>query len=319
MAQWNRRNFMKGSLATAASAPLLQASAAAGPQAGAPGGAPRIVDTHVYLSRWPGRRMIGDQPDELVNRLRKQGVTQAWAGSFDALLHKDIGGVNARLAADCAQHGQGLLAPFGAVNPMLPDWEDDLRRCHEQFRMPGIRVHPNYHAYTLEDPAFSRLLRLAAERNLIVQIAAWMEDERTQIPALEAQLVDLHPLVSLLESVPKARVMVLNGFVSLRSARLPWDRIKRFDNLTFDIAMLEQLMGVKVLIDAVGVERVVFGSYSPMFYFESSFLKLREADLSAQQTEAVLRGNAFKWVAGKRGMTGGEHRRNRSQAKETKP
>jgi hypothetical protein len=296
MARWNRRNFMKGSLAAAGSTPLLSASAGAAPQASA-SGAQRIVDTHVYLSRWPGRRMIGDEPNELVSRLRKWGVTQAWTGSFDALLHRDTGAVNERLAADCAQHGQNLLIPFGAVNPILPDWAEDLRRCHEQFRMPGIRVHPNYHAYTLEEPAFSRLLHMATERNLIVQIVAWMEDERIQIPALQAQPVDLLPLIPILEKLPKAHVTVLNGFVSLRSVQLPWDRLRRLDNVVFDISMLEQLMGVKVLVEAVGVERVVFGSYSPMFYFESSSLKLRESNLSEEQTAAILHSNAGRWLS----------------------
>jgi predicted TIM-barrel fold metal-dependent hydrolase len=83
--------------------------------------------------------------------------------------------------------------------------------------------------------------------------------------------------------------------------QLPWDRIKRFDNVVFDIAMLEQLMGVKVLVEAVGVERVVFGSYSPMFYFESAYLKLRESDLSAQQVEAILHGNTGRWLSTQRG------------------
>jgi predicted TIM-barrel fold metal-dependent hydrolase len=236
-----------------------------------------------------------------VSRLRKWGAAQAWTGSFDALLHKDTGAVNERLAADCAQHGKDLLIPFGTVNPTLPDWAEDLRRCHEQFRMPGIRVHPNYHAYTLEDPAFSKLLHVATERNLIVQIVAWMEDERTQIPALEAQPVYLLPLVSMLENMPQARVTVLNGFVSLRSVQLPWDRLRRLDNLVFDISMLEQLMGVRVLVEAAGIERVVFGSYSPMFYFESASLKLREANLSAQQTAAILHGNASRWLSIPRG------------------
>jgi predicted TIM-barrel fold metal-dependent hydrolase len=179
---------------------------------------------------------------------------------------------------------------------MLPDWEDDLRRCHEEFRMPGIRLHPNYHGYTLEDAVAARLLRLASDRGLLVQIAAWMEDERTQMPAMQAPMVNLQSLPRLLQQAPKARLMVLNGFISLRSAQLPWEQLKKVEHLAFDAAMMEQLSGLRVLVDQVGVERVVFGSYSPMFYFESALLKLREGGLTAQETEAVLRGNATRLI-----------------------
>src|SRR6185295_6640718 len=138
------------------------------------------IDTNVYLGRWPFRRLAFDESAALVEKLKSRGVTQAWVGSFDGLLHRDLAAVNQRLADECQRPGFEMFRPFGSINPILPDWEDDLRRCHEMHRMLGIRLHPNYHGYSLEDARFAELLRQASERELIVQLALSMEDERTQ-------------------------------------------------------------------------------------------------------------------------------------------
>ena len=229
-----------------------------------------MIDTNVYLSRWPFRRLPADETPELVARLRRAGITQAWAGSFDALLHKDIGGVNARLADECRRRGEGLLIPFGTVNPSLPDWEEDLRRCHEEHRMPGIRLHPNYHGYGLDDAAFARLLAMAAERRLLLQVALRMEDVRTQHPLVRVPDLDPAPLSKL--SVPGSRLMVLN------TSRAP-------AGLAFDIAMIERAGGVA----QVGTERACFGSYSPFFILEAALLKLKESAVDVSVLDANAR------------------------------
>ncbi len=278
----NRRTFL-ATLPTAACGTAFAAQYTTGV-------AGQIIDTNVYLGNWPGRQMV--PAPELVGSLRSHGVREAWCGSFDALIHKDIGGVNARLAEQCREHGRGLLVPFGAVNPLLPDWQEDLRRCHEEFRMPGIRLHPNYQGYSLNHPSFAQLLAMAAERGLLVQIAAWMEDERTQHPLLRVPMVDLGRLAPVLSKVPSAKVIVLNGFISVRLAQRFLAGLKPFQQVAFDLAMQEQIAGLKVLIDAVGIDRVVFGSYSPMFYFEAATLKFSESALTPEQSAPVLSGNA---------------------------
>jgi hypothetical protein len=47
-----------------------------------------IVDTNVTLGLWPFRRLPGDTPGELVARLKRRNVIQAWAGGFDGVFHR---------------------------------------------------------------------------------------------------------------------------------------------------------------------------------------------------------------------------------------
>lgn len=252
-----------------------------------------MIDTNVDLFRWPFRSLIGDDPASLVTRLQNKGVTQAWAGSYEALLCRDVAGVNTRLATACREDGRNFLVPFGCVNPKSPDWEEDLRRCHEVHHMAGIRLYPNYHGYTLEDSAFGKLLSMAADRNLIVQIALSMEDIRTQFPLMLVRPVDPSPLADLISHNPRLHLVLLNaGHWADDDATPAIVEIRKANNVYFDIAMDEGVGGLARLIAATSPTRVVYGSHSPFYYFESALLKVRSAGLPRDQELAVNEGNA---------------------------
>lgn len=246
-----------------------------------------LVDTNVSLFRWPFRRLPLDRTGELVKRLRSLGVAQAWAGSFEGVLHPDVASVNQRLAEECEKHAE--LVPIGTVNPALPDWEDDLRRCKEGHKMPGIRLHPNYHGYDLSDARFQKLLQLAAEAGLFVQIAVAMEDTRTQHPKLQVPDVDFGPLPELVEKTSRVMVQLLN----LRPRGRLAAEIQRNGRILFDTSRMEGTDGVPKLIEQVSSDRVMFGSHAPFLIPEAAMIRTHESGaLDAATLEKLLQTNA---------------------------
>jgi predicted TIM-barrel fold metal-dependent hydrolase len=287
-----RREFVKATALAAGAAVITSAapSLAAGSRART-----AWMDVNINLSRWPLRRLALDETPALVTSLSKQGVTQAWAGNFEGLLHKDLGAVNAQLANDCRRHGRGLLLPFGSINPAAPDWEEELRRCANRHRMPGIRLHPNYHGYALDTPAFARLLRLATDLGLIVQLALVMEDERMMHPRLRVAPVDPAPLAGIVQQTPGLRLVLLNALTALRGKRLA--ELLKAGEIYVEIAMLEGVAGIEMLLHDIPVQRLLFGSFAPLFYFEAAKLKLKESVVEPGNLELIRAGNAQRLLA----------------------
>jgi predicted TIM-barrel fold metal-dependent hydrolase len=256
---------------------------------------PALIDGNVTLSRWPFRRLPDDDTAKLCARLRKAGVVEAWAGSFEGLFHRDLAGANRRLAEECRGPGKGLLRPFGSVNPTLPDWEEDLRRCHEELRMPGIRLHPNYHGYKADHPAFGQLLAGAADRGLVVQVALCMEDERTQNQVFRVPQVDPLPLLKAVKALPKLRLVLIDCFRNMTIVQAA--ALASAGQVFFDLAMLEGTNGLSNLVEKVDPKRVLFGSHAPLFVLESALFKLREVDLPAPILQRIRAENARHLLA----------------------
>lgn len=278
----NRRSFITHAALAGVPALAGQSRASEPAKAGTP---TKIIDTNVYLGSHPFRESITTKPDALALKLTNQNVSEAWAGSFEAMLQRDITGVNERLAHACKTSGSSLK-PVGSVHPKLPDWRGDLSRCIEQHGMKAIRLHPNYHGYALDDPAFLELLETATARKLLVQIVAQMEDERTQHPLVQVKPVDFKPLPAVLKRMPGARVMVLNANRAMSMTALAGSGV------WLDIAMLESVGGIENLLKDWPQDRLVFGSHAPFFYWESARLKMQESDLSHAQMDAIAHLNA---------------------------
>src|SRR5436309_10919218 len=296
----DRRSFLKSSLlgAAAVSLPGRQPLAAQTAARNAPVvRSLGIIDTNVNLFDWPFRALKYRDTKALVTKLKKHRVTEAWAGSFEALLSKDTNGVNTRLAAECRQHA-GFLIPFGSVNLAWPDWEEDVRRCHQVHKMPGLRIYPGYQPFDLDHPGMETLVKLTAERGLILQVVFGMEDPRVHHPIIHVGPVTFAPLLKAVNATPNAKVQLLHFSGSPQGDALSQFMAK--PNTFLDISRLEGNGAVGRMIGSVEglpsarvpIDRIVFGSHAPYFPVETALLKLIESPLESQQLRAVMHGNA---------------------------
>lgn len=278
-----RRSFLQSTTALAISATPLTTLAAADTA---------IIDTNVYIGPNPFHAVPLEDPDKLAATLRATGVTSAWAAPMESLLHRDLDLINSRHVETCRSHGNNLFTAIGTINPKLPDWQESLRRCDEIHHMPGIRLHPVYHGYNLDDPNFEKLLNEINKRNLLVQIAPHMEDRRTQNPAVSVQPTDPTPLIKLLPKIKGLRIQIINGLRTITNKKLQTDLARL--GIYFDISMLEGVVGIAR--NTLPDNRLCYGSYSPVFIPESAALKVKESqpDISKEKLMALLHGNAQK-------------------------
>jgi len=296
MSAIDRRSFLKSSLlgAAAVSLPGRRPLAAQTTARNAPLG---IIDTNVNLFDWPFRALKYRHTKALVTKLKKHRIIEAWAGSFEALLAKDMNGVNVRLAAECREHGPGFLIPFGSVNLAWPDWEEDVRRCHEVHKMPGIRIYPGYQPFDLDHPGLESLVKMTRERGLILQVVFGMEDPRVHHPVINVGPVTFAPLLKVMKSAPNAKVQLLHFSGSSQGKDL--SQFMENPNTFLDISRLEGNGAVGRLIGSiqglpsarVPLDRMVFGSHAPYFPVETAILKLIESPLDVQQLQAIMQGN----------------------------
>src|SRR5262249_14357891 len=141
---------------------------------------------------------------------------RAVVSSASAITYRNAQAGNEDLAAEVKPHGDRFL-PFAVLNPAYAGWHDDLKICHEEFGMKGIRLYPKWHSYTLSSAACFALVPPAADRHMVVSIPIRVEDARQRSWLVDVPDVPLDELVALVKAVPGARFHLLNGLGYLGS------------------------------------------------------------------------------------------------------
>ena len=253
-----------------------------------------IVDTNAYLGFFAFRQLRHNTAPELLRLMDEKGIDKAMVSSASAITYRNTQPGNEELAAAAAPHRDRLI-PFAVINPFYAGWQDDLKICHEQFGMKGLRLYPKWHNYALSDRSCRDLIREATQRNMVVSIPIRVEDHRQRSWLVDVPNVPLGEIVTLVKACPRARFILLNGAgytgspLGKKDNGLP-------ANYWIEISRLSALLANEIgqLLSRLGADRVVFGTGMPLKYPDPALLKLEVLDAPPEVKEKIRGGNALK-------------------------
>lgn len=250
------------------------------------------IDVSVFLGNWPFRAHAQRTAAQLKAYLSAQGITQAWIASASAILYPDPMQGNEPLAAEAGD--DPFFVKAAVVDPTLATWERDAARCLDRWGFRAVKLFPNYHGYTLDDPRARRLAAMCAERNAPLCIQIRMMDERGHHPLMKVPAVPVDSVAELARAVPQVRILACGAY----HAEL--GKLRAAANVWAETSFVESGHTLRNAVQALGPGRLVFGSHTPLLSFGAGAAKLDvpEGDIEPAVIDRVRAENARELLTG---------------------
>ena len=255
-----------------------------------------IVDVNAYLGHFAFRRLRHNTAASLLALMDAKKIDKAVVSSAGAITYRNSQAGNEEVAEEIHGHGDRLI-PFAVINPFYAGWQDDLKICHEEFGMTGLRLYPKWHNYQLSSPCCRELVNAATERDMVISIPIRVEDNRQRSWLLNVPDVPLEEIAKLVKAHPKARFILLNGIgytrcpLGRKNSGLP-------PNYAIELSRLNAVLANELgqLIANLGVERVMFGTGIPFKYPDPALVKMEVLDATEADRERICSQNAMTWL-----------------------
>lgn len=266
-----------------------------------------IIDMHTSLCE--------DDP-ELLGALAERGVPTPEACTTAATLKRlDGAGVdrsvvwkigasteecrrnNDFVVGECERHPD-RLTPFATVYPYDVDAAvAEVDRAVLQLGVAGIKLHPNVMAIPMDHPGFVAVVRHVASLNMpfVTHVNKTLgrdlpdggsdDGEDTSKLTRNAEATRLRALVQEYDST---------RFQAAHMGGVYLPDIQQ-TGITFQTTGASRDV-IQWAVDTVGAQRVVFGSDFPFFTVEDELAKVQALDVSADEREAIMSGNALSRV-----------------------
>ena len=237
------------------------------------------------------------RPTSLLALMDAKKIDKAVVSSAAAITYRNAQAGNEEVAEEVKAPPRPA-DPFAVINPFYAGWQDDLKICHEEFGMKGLRLYPKWHNYSLSDPCCLELVDAATERGMVISIPIRVEDNRAAELAAERARHAAGRDRRAGEG-PSRR----HGSSCSTASATPGRPLGRKNNglpanYAIEISRLSAVLANEIgqLIANLGADRLVFGTGMPFNYPDPALVKLEVLDASEPDKEKIRSQNAASWL-----------------------
>lgn len=243
-----------------------------------------IVDCHVHLPVGRARPLSGastPEPARILDEIREVGIDRAVC--FPSFAPDP----DNQALADFASRRKDVI-PFAWLNPYQDGHAELLRMLVDQHGFRGVKLHPLLHGYPANTSLLDPIMDVAAELQLPVLVHSG--HPMTATPWQVAGLAERHPAVSVIMEHMGLQLSWVDDAIELG---------RRHPNLVLGLTAMPYFRKIREAVDAVGHDRVVWGSDAPGLDAASELLRVRRSGLSADEEAAVLGRTILRLTEGR--------------------
>ncbi len=244
--------------------------------AGRPLGLP-IVDCHAHVG--PARGIDRPtSPESLVRLMDAIGIDRSVVSGLMFATGVRVESMN-DWVSECLRAFPDRFLGYSYLNPNFPeDMASEIERCFEQPGFAGFKLHVDWNGVPYDSDRYAPVYEFAAARRLPILAHTWGDEAVRMI----ARVARAHPAIPFLVGHSGA------GDVSINL-----DEARQTPNLHLELTYSGGTpWQVQSMVEAVGADRIVWGSDTVLFAASHQVGKVVFADITENAKALILAGNA---------------------------
>ncbi len=185
----------------------------------------------------------------------------------------------------------GGVISFGSVHPLYEDYKSELEKIKNEYKLKGIKIHPDFMGIDLDDPKMVEMLSYAVKLNLIITIHSGLD---ISFPLHQRSTPKM--LYDILPQLKGAKIVMAHsgGFMYSEDVlKYLVDKDEVYIDTSYSLGYMDDDLLRKIYY-SINPEHILFGTDSPWTDRADAVQKINSFGFSDDLKDKIFYKNAMK-------------------------